>query len=1254
MTVKRILAILPIIALAAVIVYIANRFLFQGDDDQSARLRELTKGGIVAPTDIETELVRQLKATAPNSQKYREIEEVLRKVRKKKNKTIKETENPGAFVEALALLKTAPDGTTYPKNYKARELAKANRLLDLNRGRLSKIAAVLPWQERGPGNVSGRVQGLVVDISDPSGNTWFAASIGGGVWKTSNAGASWQHKTPQLTVYSTGAVAQSQSNPDVFYVGTGMGYGRIVELVGNGIWKSVDHGETWTQLPSTANGELFEAINRIVVDPNNPDIVLICGNDSFAHFYVKGGERKSGIFRSTDGGASWTQVYDPDVALGTATDNRIQQIIANPQNFRSLYAAVNEVGVIKSTDGGLTWIVSANNFALPADIGNPTGGGIGLAGISVRTELAISPTDTARLYAAVERPRGIADLYMSKDAGASWALVNDTGNDPNWFNSFGMSGAGGAYTAGWFDNTIAVHPFNPDIVFVGGVNIFRLNVNPNTNTRTSTLLAFFLSGFGVPNVHADHHDLKMIPVNPNTGTFRILNANDGGVAISNDGGNTWTQVTGQNSVQFYSVDKKTGEDVYIGGTQDNSTWHSQPNSNASSPWVFDFGGDGAEAVWHATNPNLVIGSQQFGSYLRSTDGANSWSAMPDATAGVSPFISKVASSKIDPDLIFTVGFNGVNRSDDFGESWALTQIQGNWLGYRAFDNVEISLADPKVVWISSRLDIDPATGLRGGVHVSRDGGLTFTEVSVNLPASVTEASGIGTHPFDPATAYLAFSAPGRPKILRTTNFGQTWEDLSGFGTASKITNGGVSSNGFPDVAVFTILAMPFDTNILWVGTEIGLFVSEDGGASWQLSDSGLPTVSVFDMKIVDDEVVVGTYGRGVWSVALPELANYQRPAVTLTPRLRAVFQDFSQAGIVSIPIDLRGAYDRTEVLLNGQVFANLPANATPTDTTLNFMPSNNNPITVSVVSYKNEETLKSAQRNYQPVQIAAAVTSLSLNFNDNSFTNFVANQMALATPPGFANAAVHTPHPYPDQTSLTFTLTQPFILSTGTITYDEIVLVEPGTATDYRDPNFFDYCIVEGSVNGIDWLPLLPGYDARNNQNWLTAYNAGANGTPNLFRARTFNVPAGLFQPQEKVFLRFRLFADPAVNGWGWAIDNLQIQPDVTSVPSENELPNTYTLLQNYPNPFNPSTNITYSLPASAEVTLTIFNVVGQRVRTLVEKAGQLSGSYTVSWDGKNDSGQPVASGNYLYRLEARDSKKQLAFVTSKKMALVK
>ncbi len=1206
--------------------------------------------GVFNAAELEAGLLKQLQAFESGSPEYSRLSRQLKKVRVKADQSYKKNENPGAFLEALSVLKTTKDGGTYAMNYKVAALQKAQRASSdrfkagANR---AASAALLPWKERGPGNVSGRAQSVVVDKSDASGNTWFVATIGGGVWKTIDAGATWSHKTPELTVYSTGAIAQSESNPDVFYLGTGMGYGRVVDLEGNGVWKSIDHGETWTQLASTANGELLEAINRIVIDPSDENTVVLCSNDSFAHLYAKHGVRKSGIFRTTDGGATWSQTYDPDLALGTATDNRVQQIIANPQNFNTLYASVNEVGVIKSNDGGSTWSVSANNFALASDIGNPTSNGFGLAGTSVRTELAMAPTDTARIYAAVERPRGIADLYMTKDAGATWVLVNDTGNDPNWFNSFGASGATGAYTAGWFDNTIAVHPFDKNTVFVGGVNIFRLSIDDVNDLRSSQLSAFWLAGFGVSSVHADHHDLEMI-TDASNGTFRILNTNDGGLAISNDAGASWTRITGQVSTQFYAADKKPGEDVYIGGTQDNNTWHSGPNPGPGSPWTFDFGGDGFEVAWKADDPNFVLGSSQNGGYNRSTDAGATWTAIPAARAGFAPFISKIGYSHADPDQVFTVGFNGVARSDDFGASWEINPVAGNWLGYRPFDNVEVSNADPRVVWISSRLDIDPPSGTPGGIHVSRDGGLTFTEISANFPANVSESSGIGTDPFDAGTAYFLFSAPGRSKILQTTDFGQTFADISGF------SGSGQSSRGFPDVAVLSLVVMPHDTNILWAGTEIGLFVSEDGGASWSLSDNGFPTVSIFEMKIRESQVVVATYGRGVWSVDLPELANYAPPVVTLAPRLRPLQQDFSLDGIIFVNLDLRSVYDSTKVFLDGALFAEFGSNASELDTALTFIPTTSAAIVMSAVSFKDGDMFKSSTRTFQAVALSEPVPSLTVDFNSGQFTDFLSNGFAITTPAGFSDPALHSPHPYPNGSEQIFTITAPVVLSSGKISYDEVVIVEPGIigVTNHTNPNFFDFCVVEGSTDGINWVALAPGYDSRDDANWLSTFAAGGAGSPSLFKKREITIPQGMFAPGTSVFIRFRLFADAGLAGWGWAVDNLAIQQEATSVGSDDLTPRTFGLAQNYPNPFNPTTSIRYSLAEASEVKLTIFNVVGQKVRTLLNNKRQAASDFTVQWNGRDDAGQPVASGMYVYRLEASGASQK--FVQNRKMMLLK
>lgn len=1163
---------------------------------------------------------------------------------KTKQKYLKE-ENPGALLEAIKEIKTAYDGTTFSPDYKTKELKKAESRKSLLKS--TGINETLPWIERGPGNVSGRTQQVLVDPADPAGNTWFAATVGGGIWKTSNAGSTWENKTPALSALSTTCIAIAASNHNIMYAGTGMGFGRVVDLAGSGVWKSNDHGETWFQLQSTANNELLAAINRIVVDPNNENIVLVCSNDDYTSFGPNGGERKSGIFRTTDGGNNWTKVYDPDVSLGTATDNRIQQIVSNPQNFNTLYAAVNEVGVIKSTNGGLTWFVSANNFALPQDIGANEGT---YQGISTRVELAISPTDTSRIYAAVERPFGIADLYMSKNSGATWTLVDDTGNDPNWFATNGTSGAV-AYTAGWFNNTIAVSPYNADIVFVGGVEIYRININSVNSTRTTSKIA------STQQVHADHHDLKIIPVNQSTNQFRILNANDGGVSISNNGGNSWAQITGIGSTQFYGVDKKPGADAYIGGLQDNGTWISPDNTNINSNWSFVIGGDGFEAAWNYNNPNLLIGDSQNGNYSRSIDGGATWIAIPDAKAGTAPFISKIASSDIDADLVFTVGSTGLKRSDDFGASWTLTTLGTNWLGFRAFDNVKISTADPQIVWATSRLDFKPFIGKRGGIHVSSDGGLSFDEVSQNFPSTVTESSGLGFDPFDRNTAYVLFSAAGTPKILRTSDLGETWTDISGFssptGQLNKSASYNESSNGFPDVATYSLLVMPYNTNIIWAGTEIGLFISEDGGATWNIADNGLPRVGIFQMFIQDRQVVVTTYGRGVWTVNLPELENYNPPVVTLAPRMNHLVQNTS--GDVSIKLDLRSPYDSTRVFINSEYYKTISANNSAISDEVIIPISGQATITASAISYKNGIEYKTPSKSITAFPVVIQDTYAN-NFNSPlSINDFTGTGFSITTTAGFQNPALHSAHPYGTGQDFIIRLISPIrVAASGAIMqYDDIALVEPGTVSDYRDPLFFDYVIVEGSVDGINWLPLSDGYDATYATLWLTAFNLSiignnstAVGNSTMFRTHTINL-LHTFSAGDIVFIRFRLSSDPLAVGWGWVIDNINIQNSVTAVGVISKIPTEFSLEQNYPNPFNPSTNIKYSLPAESNVVLKIFDITGQEIKTLVDEF-QSSGYKAINWNGTNNVGQPVSSGLYVYRIEAGK------FVESKKMILLK
>ncbi len=1091
-------------------------------------------------------------------------------------------DEPEKFADFHKMIRTREGESepAYPPNYKFQELRKARKSLP-------QTEEVLPWQDRGPGNVSGRTRGLIVDPDDPLHNTWYAGSVGGGVWKTTNRGDSWEDKTPNLPNLATTVLVMAASNHDVIFAGTGEGFFNVDAVAGDGIWKSSDRGETWTQLPATAGNPDFQYVNRMLIDPADENIVLAATN--------------SGIFRSADGGSNWTAVYQ--------NGRRIQQIIANPENFNTLYGTSNSTGILKSVDGGLNWQYS---YILSG---------------SGRIEIAMAPTDTARIYAAAQSPT--SRLYMTTDAGENWSQVNEqSGSGPNWLGS-----------QGWYDNTITVHPFNENIVFMGGINVWKAQILTG-NQRQSVQLTNWYPGAGYPYVHADHHNLVTVVTDSASQEFLLLNANDGGVEFSEDGGSSWNKtLNGYNTTQFYGADKKPGESAYIGGMQDNGTWRSTVNPTPTSPWYSQLGGDGFDVSWNYGDPDKIIGSVQYNSFQRSLDGGLTWDAairgLTDVGSGSGIFISALGKSRSDPDLLFAIGSQGVWRSDNFAADWTRSVIDPAW-GYNGLSGqVKISQANPQIVWAGNSM----TSGAK--VQVSTDGGLTFTATSNYTGASLGRLSGMDTHPRDDSTAYVTFSFANAPKILRTTDLGQTWEDLSGFGSGS------VSTNGFPDVATFCVLVMPHTPDTLWAGTEIGLFESVDNGATWHFADNGLPAVSIWDMKVVDDEIVVATHGRGIWSVQIPELLNYPPPAVTLSPRLDQLVQ--GPDGNLKIDIALRSVYDSTQIRLNGQRFVTI-FNSTPLDTLINYPVTQSGTVTAFLTAYKDGKTYRSATRQSEVIPLSQPQVTYVNDFNELS-NDFTGEGFTIYQANGFDDEAIHSAHPYSNNLNISYQMTVPIIVadipSEAVVKFDEIAIIEPGDpGSVFGSPDFWDYVIVEATRDGIEWIPLQNGYDARFDADWLTVYNSGTPGTPSLFRTHEMDLSQH-FAAGEQILLRFRLYADGAVTGWGWAIDNLRIQENATGILSGRQVPESFALLQNYPNPFNPSTSIQYNLPKQARVKLTVYNSLGQRIKTLVN-GEQQPGLRNVVWNGTDNAGRTVASGIYLYRLEAGD------FRQTRKMMLLK
>jgi len=1133
-------------------------------------------------------LLQIQKKFAVNSPQGIRIAEQIKKMKRLIDGYVK-SDQPDEFVRILNEMKI-PYGenySSYPLNYQSIELEKAERQS------LNKIqTTLLPWIERGPGNVSGRVRGLIVDPDDPTGNTWFIGSVGGGIWKTTNAGNNWIDLVPDLPNLAVSTLAMASSNHNIIYAGTGESMFSVDVINGNGIYKSTDKGQSWIHLASTINNLDFNNISRIIVDPNNENIIL--ASTSSGRYRLEFANQ-SGIFKSTDGGNSWSEVYSEPLIGSLGRVKKVLQIIETPGNFNVLYAGVDEKGILKSTDAGETWFKSSNG------IQDSTG----------RFELAISPTNPNKIYAAAEGSPN-TNLFVSTDAGQNWVKTTENGTEPNWLSS-----------QGWYDNTITVHPTDDNIVFVGGVILFQIDLLPG-NQRTTTSLE-------TGPVHVDHHNLVIIP--GTGGSFRILNANDGGIGLAADGATNWSKPTdGLNTTQFYGVDKMPGGSAYIGGMQDNGTWRSPENSTKNSNWVYQIGGDGYEVSWHFDDPDKIIGGSQYNGLRRSLDGGQSWvtarNGLTNTGSGNAPFITKIAKTNQEPDLLFAVGRSGVFRSTNFGENWTLTSIpSGDWGSISSFHDVEISRANPNIVWGGSRMD--PS----GKIHISTDKGTTFTAASVYNTVTMGGISGIATHPQKDSIAYILFSFSQKPKILKTTNLGQSWEDISGFGTNT------FSSNGFPDVAVYDLVVMPHEPNTIWVGTEIGLFESIDDGLNWHLANNGLPALSIWDMTQVEDEVVIGTHGRGIWSVKIPGLGNYGN----YKPLLKNLTQ--GPDGAVSISIRLRSLYDSSIVNVNGARYTFIGSNSTSNlDTLIKYPILSAQNVTVSITSYISGTTYESVTKNINAIVISPAQDSYVENFN--SLTNqFVGTGFQINTQTGFSDGAIHSLHPYNDNTFSTYTLTVPIIVASSSayLAYKDIAIVEPGDpGSSFGDDNFWDYVIVEGTKDGTNWIPLQDGYDCRFDDAWLNAYNSSSSISESLFRAHEINL-LNTFNPGDQIMIRFRLFADGFVTGWGWAIDDLEIQGRLVDIKDDkNHILNSFSLSQNYPNPFNPSTIISWQLAASSDVSIIVYDALGKEVAILLNEK-QNVGTHQVEFKALG-----LASGIYYYRIKAGK------FTESKKMILLR
>ncbi|MEM6802121.1 MAG: T9SS type A sorting domain-containing protein, partial [Bacteroidota bacterium] len=517
------------------------------------------------------------------------------------------------------------------------------------------------------------------------------------------------------------------------------------------------------------------------------------------------------------------------------------------------------------------------------------------------------------------------------------------------------------------------------------------------------------------------------------------------------------------------------------------------------------------------------------------------------------------------------------------KNWILSPIENDWEGS---PDVAVSLANPQVVWI--------ATGMssRRDVYVSTDGGNTLKKA--REIADIGRISGMYLDPLDENTAYLLFSPKGVPKILRTKDLGQTWEDLSGF-------QKGID-RGFPDVSVFSLQVLPHAPGTIWAGTDIGIFESTDDGQSWSIIDD-FPKTIVWDMKWVDDEIVIATHGRGVWTATIPELGDVPLPDPVLGPKIICLNSSINERNALALEGELREAYDSTQIILNGVKVESLAKNDFPEVIKRKYVENREGDIDMRLVGYKDGEAYtsgKSILKEGDRVDFILPVVSYESNFNRAS--DFaLSDSFEIGGLGGFTGNVLHTDHPYEQGVDLsggsanyTATLRFPIVVAkeNALLKYKDVAIVELGESNSvFGQASFYDYVVVEGSKDLKNWQALAQGYDASYDASWTSAYNNGRKGIASMFVDHSVDLQ-NTFEAGDTIAIRFRLFTDPLATGWGWAIDDLEIQK-VEGGINFNRLSSNISL---FPNPTEGPLRLLLDAKGAKTLDYQLIDVSGKKV----------------------------------------------------------
>ncbi|MBL7871421.1 MAG: T9SS type A sorting domain-containing protein [Cyclobacteriaceae bacterium] len=1053
-------------------------------------------------------------------------------------------------------------------------------------------------------------------------NIQYATQNGVGVIKSTNAGATWTLSNEGMNPSGRIEIAISPVNTNrIFASAQGSLSGSQSDL-----YVSDDAGATWSVVNVAINNTTVDFLggqgwydNTIMCDPFNADLVYYGG---------------VGIFRS--------QLESGSTAVNSYTLVEQNTTFLSLVNFNASFAGGRlEVGTANANVEvrfGAGKNQKAHRFLVP--VGATSG-----------------VPDVSYNYADyVEVPFEVWDVTNNKQLMVSFRdqdrngqfnllLQNTTGEATTHSREYiyisnveynASNPAAGIATNGghifqqmyFFWPVLAAGKTWPDDIISSNLKINFTSV-PKRNATTITVAdpynAFdgknkFIT-FGV-DVHPDQHNLLAVPMSATT--YKIINASDGGIVVSNisstPGINSgdWT-VVGRtyNTGQFYGVDKRPGFNEYFGGLQDNGTWKTPAGTQSSNAtnFQFSFGGDGFEVVWHKLDDKKLIGGSQNNNFRKSSDGGITWSVATSGLTGTHPFVSKLANSQDNPEVLFTLSSAGVFRSTDFGSNWILTPITEKW-GTSSLMDIEVSRANANIVWAGSGM---ANSGTLRNLHVSTNGGITFIPTNNYTDRVLGGITKLASHPTEPNTAFSLFSFAGRPKILRTRNLGNTWEDISGFGMNSS------SATGFPDVAVYCLFVRPDNPDIIWVGTEIGIVESLDNGMTWALLDD-FPNVSVWDMKGQDDQVVIATHGRGIWSATIDaELSTLKNPIITGIGT--------SPQSALALGITLEN-FDSTLVFISGVKIGKIGSTSAG-NYVIKITGVSKGTVQAKLISYKSSAPFHSETVSGQHLQLNTYQNQYFNYFKPTAVADFFLDSFTIQDF-GSANTSLQTFHNYPLNSNLIAFLKQPIIVTEEHpfFFYRDVAIVEPGNAGSlFGQSQFKDYVVVEGTKDGVTWIPLADGYDASLNPSWLNTYNSMQAGLSNQFVDHDINLKSK-FAVGDTLLFRFRLFSDNTVASWGWTVDDLYIQQVPTGVESSKNI----SAWSMYPNPTRGTVTLTYTLTQKTAVEILILDPTGKMVDQK---------SFGVREIGVHEENltMPSQAGTYLIQLQTQSGRKVLKII---------